>query len=483
MSSMEGKNSSIVKLVIARQALNGLDLNGVSSGPSMFDPGIVSFAHGEGIRRPYPASLLYAGKSLYDAHDCPVENYLYRKPFPALDEKISAEFCRLGVPADLADTVAIDAGTTRIILAALSMLARPGDLLITAGGFYHPVAAWCDLLGLELSVLSGGVERGFLLSAEQLDRTLRRCSPGRRAILLLFNPSLIGAVYTQADLDAIGTVLAKRGAFGIEDILLATADRAPTCASPRRDGRLSRTSARDQVITVSGASKQHCLANLRIGWACGAAPLLEALRERICNASASIPHFAKAAALGALEATPHYRMGNVSEAERRLELVQTSIAELDEHVRHATGCADRLVEVAFAPAAGHSVLLDFSGFARLCGFAECEVGPSLTRFFLAEAGTAFAPVSSQGIEGALLRANIASIGTPFTYPISREIEAAWPIAWDAACEARFDFAFAQGRALIARTLHDRVAPAMIAALGRGGRREATTVGQAAVAAQ
>lgn len=449
----------------------------------MFDAGVVSFAHGEGIRRPYPAALHYAREALFDENISPVENYLYRRAFRPLDERISAEFRHLGVPADLAETVVIDAGTTRIILAAMSMLARPGDVLITAGGFYHPLAAWCDLLDLDLTVLSGCVEGGFRMSAEQLDRTLRLCPPGRRAIVLLFNPSLIGAVYTQAELDAIGSVLAAHGAFAIEDILLATADPVPAASGVRSDGRLARTAARDQVITVSGASKQHCLANLRIGWACGPATLLEALQERVCDASASIPHVAKAAALGALEATPEYRKGNVGEAARRLQLLQTHVAELDEHVRRATGCADPLVEVAFEPEAGHSVLLDFSGFARLCGLAGAEVGPGLTRFFLTEAQTAFAPVSSQGIEGPLLRANIVSIGTPLTYPVSRKIEADWPIAWDAACEARFDFAFAQGRALIARALHERVAPAMIAALARGDRHEAGAVPRSVVAAQ
>lgn len=480
MSSAASESPALRNLLIARNALNGVDANAVSIGPSMFDAGVVSFAHGEGIRRPYPAALHYAHEALYDDTRFPIENYLYRRPFPPLDERIAAEFHDLGIPPDLAKTVVIDAGTTRIILAAMSLLTRAGDMVITAGGFYHPVAAWCDLLGLELIVLADGVERGFRMSAETLEATLRRCPPGRRAVVLMFNPTLIGAAYPQADLDAIGSVLAAHDTVAIEDILLATADSVPGIT--RCDGRLARTAARDRVITVSGASKQHCLANLRIGWACGPSALLETLRERVCNASASIPHVAKAAALGALEATPAYRQGNVGEAARRLRFLQVQIAELDAQVRQATGCAEPLVEVAFEPEAGHSVLLDFSGFARARGLTGPEAGPDLTRFFLRESQTAFAPVSSQGIDGALLRANVVSVGTPFTYPVSREIEADWPIAWDAACEARFDFAFAQGRSLIARTLHERVAPAMITALRRGKRHDRAAAPQPSVLA-
>lgn len=432
----------------------------------MFDPDIVSFAHGEGIRRPYPEALHRARRALFDDAGSPIENYLYRRAFIPLDHAISAEFERLKVPADQAANIVIDAGSTRLIFAALSLFLDRGDLVVTGAGFYHPLAAWCDALGLELVVLGDDVDRGFRLSAEELDRTLETVRPGQRALLLLFNPTLIGAIYPQGELDAIAEVALAHRIVAIEDMLLDTAD----ADVPSAAGRLSATLVRDQVITIAGASKQHCLANLRIGWACGPADIIHQLSERVCNASASIPHVAKAAALGALEATAAYRRGNVAEATRRLSLFRTLVGGLDTALREATGIAEPLVRVAFVPQGGHSVLLDFSNFARICGFEGRDVGPALTRFFLSNTGTAFAPVSSQGISGSLLRANVASVGTEFTYPVSREIEEAWPVEWDEACDARFTFAFARGRTVIARALEDRVLPAMSDAIRRNCRR-------------
>ncbi|MGA9580748.1 MAG: aminotransferase class I/II-fold pyridoxal phosphate-dependent enzyme [Allosphingosinicella sp.] len=426
----------------------------------MFDPGVVSFAHGEGLRRPYPEALHNARRSLFDEVNSPVENYLYRQSFAALDVQIAAEFERLGVPGECANNVVIDAGSTRLIYVALSVFLSKGDLVLTGPGFYHPLAAWCDALGLELVVVSANNDDGLRLSRDELDLKLRARRFGQRALLLLFNPTLIGAAYSQAHIEQIAEVVSAHGALAIEDVLLDTGDGE--AASPA--GRLARSVAHDQTFTVAGASKQHCLANLRIGWGCGPDALVRLVLERVCDLAASIPHVAKAAALGALAAPPIYRRANVAEAFRRLRLFDSLIADLDSEIRNITGHSEPIIRVAYSPQCGHSVLLDFSGFARICGLSGPEVGAMLTRFFLVNAATAFAPVSSQGIAGPLLRANLVSVGTAFTYPISREIEEDWPVVWDRSCEERFAFPFAQAWALIAQTLVERVRPAILGAI-------------------
>src|SRR4051794_9306697 len=111
----------------ARCMLSGTDECGRRVGASMFDRDVISFAHGEGIRRPYPEALRLACNCLHDLPRSPVENYMFLQSFPELESAISEEFAALGVAREMCGSVALEAGTTRLILAALSLLTSPGD--------------------------------------------------------------------------------------------------------------------------------------------------------------------------------------------------------------------------------------------------------------------------------------------------------------------------------------------------------------------
>ena len=85
-------------LTRARRALAGQDSRGRRVAPSMFDADVVSFAHGEGIRRPFPGAIAAAAAALSDAHRAPIENYMFLRRSDELEAQISREFQSLGVP-------------------------------------------------------------------------------------------------------------------------------------------------------------------------------------------------------------------------------------------------------------------------------------------------------------------------------------------------------------------------------------------------
>jgi aspartate aminotransferase len=447
------------KLQRARQALMGVDEAGFPCSPGMFDAGVVSFAHGEGVRRPWHGAVRAALGAIADANGSPIENYMFLRPFPDLETAIRDEFIRNGVPEISAGEVVLDAGSTRLIVAALALATREGAEVVTAPGFYHPLAGWCAYLRRTLHVVPGERSGDYKLSAEALARFLAGHRAELPPVLLLFNPTMTGAVYSRPELEAIADVLLAHGMIAVEDALFAgsehdqAADRA----------RLAATRAGSRCLTVAGASKLHCLANLRIGWGCGPAWMIAALKDFITSSSASLPHVGKAAALGALQAPARFIRRNVAECRDRIALVEDLVGSLDARLRRATGSSSPVVEIGHPVAAGHSLLIEFPGLEGHAGpdGAQLVDGADLTSFFLREAGVAFAPALSHGFDGLRLRANVASLGTQHTYAASRVFEIDPPAGWGDAEERAFDEGFARGRDEIAAAFAERIEPALL----------------------
>ncbi|MBL6430793.1 MAG: hypothetical protein HPM95_04720 [Alphaproteobacteria bacterium] len=186
------------------------------------------------------------------------------------------------------------------------------------------------------------------------------------------------------------------------------------------------------------------------------------------SSAASIPHVAKAAALGALRAPALFSRRNVEECRRRIALVCDLVRGLDARLRTATRLNAPMVTVGHEVEAGHSVLLEFPCLAGhdLSDGGAPRDGADLTRLFLNEAKVAFAPALSHGFDGPRVRANVASIGTQFTYDASRVWEAREDDSWGEEQERAFDGGFARARDLISSTFAERIEPAVFRLLGQ-----------------
>jgi aspartate aminotransferase len=456
--------AAVARLHRARLALMGLGNDGARIGPGMFDADVVSFAHGEGVRRPFPGAIRNAVEALRDAEGAPIENYMFLRRFPDLEAEIARSFCRVGVPPALARNVVLDAGSTRLMVAALGLMTRGGAEVVTSPGFYHPLAGWCGYLDRPLRVLPTSSAQSYKLRAQELRHWLTRTRPATPPLLVLFNPTMTGAVYSQGELDELGEVLVEADMLAVEDALFAGSEYDAEGVH----GRLAASPAGERCLTVAGASKLHCLANLRIGWGCGPLWLISALQDYVTSSAASIPHVAKAAALGALRAPALFSRRNVEECRRRIALVCECVRGLDARLRAATRLNAPMVTVGHDVAAGHSVLLEFPCLAGhdLSDGGALRDGADLTRLFLSEAKVAFAPALSHGWDGPRVRANVASIGTDLTYGASRLWEDCADDTWGEVQERSFDAGFAQARDLISSTFAERIEPALFRLLGQ-----------------
>lgn len=412
----------------ARAVLAGLDESGRSSHPSMFDEDVISFAHGEGVRRPHPRVVGAGVRALIDTEQSSLENYLFLQRLKRLDEAISERFRRIGVPRSLASNVIIDSGTTKLFVAFMQQFTRPGDVFLTAPGFYHPLAEWCASWGVRLACVPTKQENSYKLRSEDVaawwGRHVGNGGSTPPVGLFLFNPTMIGAVYNLEELEQLAEIVIKYDLVVLEDAIFAETEfdnNRPSYRIAAVDGMA------DRVFTVSGGSKTHGLANIRIAWGCGPNNLIERLEAFVTSTSATIPHLAKLMAVAALEAPESYLARHRLECRNRAQQITALVKRINAEVRIRFNLPTDwdAIKIECQPMAGHSILLSFKalyGFLTPAGYS-IEDSIDLTRFFLQTSKVAFSPGLSIGWDGCELRCNYACVGTQFTFPASKRAEA------------------------------------------------------------
>ncbi|WP_328940704.1 aminotransferase class I/II-fold pyridoxal phosphate-dependent enzyme [Streptomyces sp. NBC_00250] len=190
--------------------------------------------------------------------------------------------------------VVITAGATEALSAALLALCDPGDEVLTFDPCYDAYSACADLAGARLvTVPLASADDGFAL-----DEAALRAGFGPRTRVLLFNTphNPTGKVFTDEELAVVAALCQEHGVIVVADEVYEHLTY---------DGRRHRTIAalpgmRERTLVVSGAGKTFNVTGWRIGWACGPAPLVDALLsvKQFVTFSAGTPF--QAAVAGAL---------------------------------------------------------------------------------------------------------------------------------------------------------------------------------------
>lgn len=418
-SETRGTTDGVRRLKEARLVLAGKGLDGRKVHPGMFDTDVLSFSHGEGVRRPHPAVVAAGVEALMDTERSTLENYQFLMREPLFDKAIVEDFIEEGIASEIAENICMDAGTTRLFYAYLHAVASPGDVFLTPFGYYHALASWCSLQNVELWCVPTQVERDLKLTRADLKRWYERWvqtgQVRRPRGIFLFNPTYTGAVYGRQELADLASFCLEHDLHVIEDSIFMKTRfdlREPVAHLASCEGMAER------VVTVTGGSKAFGLANLRIGWGCGPRAVIERMNDYTVMTLATVPHVAKAMAAAALRGPKGYLEGNARECQRRAELVITLVDRLNEIVAEEVGLeARRPIQVMFRPKSGHSILLSFNGIAGLHapqGFV-IENSIDVVRYFLIAARVSFAPGLSHGFGDCTVRATFGCMGLEHTY--------------------------------------------------------------------
>lgn len=214
---------------------------------------------------------------------------------PEVRAAIAAKFRRENGLDYTAEDVIIANGAKQIIFDALMATLEPGDEVILPAPYFVSYPEMTKLLGGVPITVECPETSGFRLTSDLLATAI---TPKTKWLFLNTPGNPSGAVYSEADLKALGAVLAKHPQVLIlsdeiyEHILF--------------DGRsfvsfgLACPELRDRSLIVNGVAKSYAMTGWRVGYAAGPAPLIKAMSVIQSQSVTSVCSLAQAATVAAL---------------------------------------------------------------------------------------------------------------------------------------------------------------------------------------
>ncbi|ANZ37426.1 aminotransferase [Lentzea guizhouensis] len=217
-----------------------------------------------------PASMLAAAQSAIASG---VNQYPPGPGMPVLREAIAAHRSRYGTTYDPDTEVLVTVGATEAIAASLLALVEPGDEVILVEPYYDSYAASVALAGAT-RVTVGLREDASGRLALDVEALRAAVSPRTRAVLVNSPHNPTGTVFTSDEMRAIAALCVEHDLLAITDevyehLVFDGRQHVPLASLP---GMAART------LSISGAGKTFNCTGWKIGWVCGPAELVSAVR-------------------------------------------------------------------------------------------------------------------------------------------------------------------------------------------------------------
>ena len=213
---------------------------------------------------------------------------------PALKEAIAHKTLRDSGWEIGADQVLVSNGGKQALYNAFAALLNPGDEVLL------PAPYWTSYP--ESIALAGGVPvevptdetTGYRASIEQLEAA----RTPRTTMLVFVSPSNpTGAVYSPAEVEAIGTWAADNGLWVVTDEIyehLVYGD-AVFSSMPVEVPQLA-----DQCVVINGVAKTYAMTGWRVGWMIGPTDVVKAATNLQSHATSNVANVSQIAALAAV---------------------------------------------------------------------------------------------------------------------------------------------------------------------------------------
>ncbi|MCX2948100.1 pyridoxal phosphate-dependent aminotransferase [Lentzea sp. NEAU-D7] len=217
-----------------------------------------------------PASMLQAAQSAIASG---VNQYPPGPGMPVLRRAVAAHRSRYGLSYDPDTEVLVTVGATEAIAASLLALVEAGDEVILIEPYYDSYAASVALAGAT-RVTVGLREDASGRLALDVDALRAAVTPRTRAILVNTPHNPTGTVFRLEELQAIASLCVEHDLLAITDevyehLVFDGLVHIPLASLP---GMATRT------LSISGAGKTFNCTGWKIGWVCGPAELVSAVR-------------------------------------------------------------------------------------------------------------------------------------------------------------------------------------------------------------
>ena len=214
---------------------------------------------------------------------------------PGLKQAVIAKFKRDNGLDYKPEEILVSVGGKQSFFNLAQALLDNGDEVIIPAPYWVSYPDMVLLADASPTIVSAGIDQAFKIRPEQLDRTITR----KTRLLVINSPSNpTGAVYTRAELTALGEVLRKH-----PQVLIATDDMyehilwsdEPFCNILNVCPDL-----KDRTIVLNGVSKVYAMTGWRIGYAAGPKSLIAAMKKIQSQSTSNPTSIAQVAAEAAL---------------------------------------------------------------------------------------------------------------------------------------------------------------------------------------
>lgn len=242
---------------------------------------------------------------------------------PEVREAVAAKFGRENGLDYVADDIVVANGAKQIIFNALMATLEDGDEVILPAPYFVSYPEVTKLLGGAPVVVECPGTTGFRLTPELLERAI---TPKTKWLFLNTPGNPSGAVYAEADLRALGAVLARH-----PQVLVLSDEIYEHILFDGREfvsfGKAC-PELKERSLIVNGVSKAYAMTGWRVGYAAGPAPLVKAMATIQSQSVTSVCAIAQAAAVAALNGPQDHVTRFRQAFEKRRNLVVDGIRRI-----------------------------------------------------------------------------------------------------------------------------------------------------------
>jgi len=213
---------------------------------------------------------------------------------PELREAIAAKTLRDSGFKCQGSQVLVTNGGKHAVFTAFATLCDPGDEVICPAPYWTTYPEAITLAGGTPVIVQTDEHSGFKVTVEQLDAAL---TPRTKALLFVSPDNPSGAVYSPAEVEAIGRWAVDNGVWVLTDEIyehLVFGDNK-FVSMPTVVPELT-----DQCLIVNGVAKTYAMTGWRVGWLIGPPDVMKAAVNFQSHSTSNVNNVAQAAALAAV---------------------------------------------------------------------------------------------------------------------------------------------------------------------------------------
>ena len=213
--------------------------------------------------------------------------------------------------------IVVSSGAKHSLYNTFQVLCQEGDEVILPAPYWVSYLEQIKLTGAVPRIIEAKEERGYKITPEELESAVNEKT---RAVLINSPSNPTGAVYTHAELAALGEVILKHNITVISDEIYEKLiyDGLEHVSIASLSPEL-----KELTIIINGVSKAYAMTGWRIGYAAAPAKIAKAMADLQSHATSNASSIAQAASVAAIEGDQQpLKMMVVEFAKRRNYMLQ-----------------------------------------------------------------------------------------------------------------------------------------------------------------